>query len=302
MARTAYSPLATRNSQLHTRMSEPLIRNISDTARWAAVFRARESERSDALFRDPLARKLAGERGEQIAAAMTMHERNAWSWVMRTYLFDQYIARGLAAGVDTILNLAAGLDARPYRMDLSPTLRWIEVDLPGLLAYKEGVLAGEKPRCALERVALDLSDVAKRRALFAQIGASATRVMVLSEGLLLYLSAEDVGVLATDLAREPSFRYWAFDIASPGLLEMLRKQGGGAELAQAGAPFKFAPPEGPAFFARYGWRPADVQSTLKAAARARRLPWPLKMLSFFPESNGAQGRRPWAGICLMERA
>ena len=280
----------------------PLIRNISDTARWAAVFRARETERSDALFRDPFARKLAGDRGEQIAASMKMHEKNAWSWVMRTYLFDQYIARGLASGVDTILNLAAGLDARPYRMDLPPALRWIEVDLPELLAYKEEVLAGEKPRCALERVTLDLSDVAKRRALLAQVGASAKRVMVLSEGLLVYLSAEEVGTLASDLARQPSLHYWAFDIISPGLLEMLRRQGGGAELAQAGAPFKFAPAEGPGFFARYGWRPADVQSTFKAAGRAGRLPWSLRIFSFFPESSGAQGKRPWSGICLMERA
>jgi O-methyltransferase involved in polyketide biosynthesis len=77
-------------------MTEPLIRNISDTARWAAVFRARETERPDALFRDPLARRLAGERGEQIAAAMTMHMKNAWSWVMRTYVIDQYIERQLA--------------------------------------------------------------------------------------------------------------------------------------------------------------------------------------------------------------
>ena len=280
----------------------PLIRNISDTARWAAVFRARETERSDALFRDPLARRLAGERGEQIAASMKMHEKNAWSWVMRTYLFDRYIARGLASGVDTILNLAAGLDARPYRMDLPPAFRWIEVDLPELLAYKEEVLAGETPRCALERVALDLSDVAKRRALFAQVGASARKVLVLSEGLLVYLGADDVGELATDLARQGSFQLWAFDIVSPGLLEMLRRQGGGAELAQAGAPFKFAPAEGPGFFARYGWRPADVQSTFKAAGRARRLPWSLRIFSFFPESNGAQGKRPWSGICLMERA
>jgi methyltransferase (TIGR00027 family) len=221
---------------------------------------------------------------------------------MRTYLFDQYIARCLASGVDTILNLAAGLDARPYRMDVPPTLRWIEVDLPELLAYKEEALAGEKPRCVVERIALDLSDVAKRRALLAQVGASAKRVMVLSEGLLLYLSAEDVGVLADDLAREASFKYWAFDIVSPGLLEMLRRQGGGEELAQAGAPFKFAPAEGPAFFARHGWRPLDVQSTFKAAGKARRLPWQLRIFSLFPESNGAQGKRPWSGICLMERA
>ena len=34
-------------------------------------------------------------------------------------------------------NLAAGLDTRPYRMDLPPSLRWIEVDLPDILDYKE---------------------------------------------------------------------------------------------------------------------------------------------------------------------
>ncbi len=46
--------------------SQATVQNISDTARWAAVFRARETERPDALFRDPYARRLAGERGFQI--------------------------------------------------------------------------------------------------------------------------------------------------------------------------------------------------------------------------------------------
>ena len=45
-------------------MADPLIRHISDTARWAALYRARETERSDAIFRDPCARRLAGERGK----------------------------------------------------------------------------------------------------------------------------------------------------------------------------------------------------------------------------------------------
>ena len=41
----------------------PLIRDISDTARWIAVNRARETERPDALFLDPFARRLAVDRG-----------------------------------------------------------------------------------------------------------------------------------------------------------------------------------------------------------------------------------------------
>jgi len=72
-------------------MPEPAIQHISDTARWAAAFRARESEREHALFRDRFARRLAGERGEEIAKATPFHEKHSWSWVTRTYLFDRII-------------------------------------------------------------------------------------------------------------------------------------------------------------------------------------------------------------------
>src|SRR5215471_369655 len=92
------------------------MRNISDTALWAAVYRGRETQRHDGLFRDPFARRLAGERGAQIAAGFRSHDRSEWAWVMRTVLFDRFVQEGIAQGVDLVLNLAAGLDARPYRM------------------------------------------------------------------------------------------------------------------------------------------------------------------------------------------
>jgi len=94
-------------------MAEPTIRHISDTARWAAIYRAGESEREDALFRDPFARRLAGERGEQIAKATPFHEKHSWSWVTRTYLLDSIISEQVAQGADMVVNLAAGLDTRP---------------------------------------------------------------------------------------------------------------------------------------------------------------------------------------------
>jgi methyltransferase (TIGR00027 family) len=127
----------------------PVIHHISDTARWAAVYRARETERPDAVFRDPYARRLAGERGEQIAKSQPFHEQNSWSWVARTYAFDDFIIRQVQQGVDLVLNLAAGLDARPYRMALPSSLNWVEVDHAEILDYKEEILGSEKPACAL---------------------------------------------------------------------------------------------------------------------------------------------------------
>src|SRR6476646_8011594 len=96
------------------------IRDISDTARWVAEYRARESERPAAAFRDPFARKLAGERGQQIMDALPRSAQHSWAYVARTFLFDQFVAEEVARGTDLIVNLAAGLDARPYRMALPP--------------------------------------------------------------------------------------------------------------------------------------------------------------------------------------
>jgi methyltransferase (TIGR00027 family) len=279
---------------------DPLIRDISDTARWVAVYRARETDRPDAVFKDPFARALAGERGERIASGLSFFSDNAWSMIARTYLFDRLVTRLVAAGVDLIVNLAAGLDARPYRMDLPPSLRWAEVDLPEILEYKAEVLADAKPTCALERIPIDLSNPDARRGLFDRLGRSATHAAVLTEGLLIYLMAGDVGALGWDLARQPSFRHWVVDIVSPGLMQMLKERAG-EHMMDAGAPFLFAPHEGPSFFSPYGWNPIEVKSILKTAGKLGRLPLALRMLSMLPESTGAQGSRPWSGVLLLQR-
>ena len=278
--------------------SDPLVRNVSDTALWAAAYRARENDRPNPLFRDPFARRLAGTRGEQIADKLTASD--SWAWVTRTYLFDRFITQEVARGADMVVNLAAGLDARPYRMDLPRSLRWIEVDLPGLLAEKEEALAGEKPNCALERIALDLSQTDARRSLFDRLGGGAKKALVITEGLLIYLTADEVASLARDLTRPESFRIWVLDLVSPGLLRMLQKKTRG-ELDTAGAPLKFGPPEGPGFFAAQSWRAVEVASIIQWAARLKQLSFGMRLIAMLPQSDGPQGSRPWGGVCLLAR-
>jgi methyltransferase (TIGR00027 family) len=283
-----------------SRMTDPLIRDVSDTARWMAVYRARETDRADAVFRDPFARALAGERGERIAAALPFFEEHAWSMLARTYLFDRFVTRLVQSGVEVIVNLAAGLDARPYRMSLPASLRWVEIDLPDILEYKAQVLAGERPTCEVERIPVDLSNGDARRGVFDRIGRSASRVAVLSEGLLIYLMVNEVGSLGWDLARQPTFYHWVVDIVSPGLMQMLKERAG-EYMMDAGAPFLFAPYEGPPFFAPYGWTPVEVKSILKTAGKLGRLPLALRMMAMLPESTGPQGSRPWSGVVLLQR-
>lgn len=276
------------------------VRHISDTARWAAYFRAQETARPDALFRDPFAERLAGQHGVDIAHTLPEGNKHAWAWVTRTYLFDHFLMQELNQGVDLVLNLAAGLDARPYRMQLPASLQWVEIDLPEILGYKEGILAGEKPVCALERIRLDLVDGNARRAFFVQLNRRAKKILVLTEGLLIYLSAEEVAALARDLASGANFQRWVLDIASPGLLRMMQRTTG-KHLSEAGAPFKFAPAEGPAFFTPHGWEPMEVKAVLQTAAQFKRPPWLLRLLARLPEKKGPAGNRPWSGILLLRK-
>jgi methyltransferase (TIGR00027 family) len=281
-------------------MTDPAstVRGISDTARWVAYFRARETERTDALFRDPFAERLAGAHGFQIANSLPDGNKHEWAWVARTYLFDQFLSRAIQDGADLVVNLAAGLDARPYRMELPSTLQWIEVDLPDIVSYKKEILANEKPRCRLERVALDLSDVPARRKLFAELDNRAKKIVVASEGLLIYFAAEDVASLAEDLAAGKRFQSWIIDLASPGQLRLMQRTSG-KQLSEVGAAFKFGPPEGANFFRPHGWEPKDVQGMLKTAAHFKRAP--AELLSLLPEPKGNFGNYPWTGVCLLNK-
>jgi len=276
--------------------SSLIVRDISDTARWVAYFRALEARRPDALFRDPYAERLAGERGFHIASTLRDGNKHEWAWVARTYLFDKFVAREIEEGANLVVNLAAGLDARPYRMELPSLLQWVEVDLPEIISYKESVLGNENPCCRLERIALDLSDVPARQRLFAKLDQQATKIVVLTEGLLIYFTPEQVASFARDLAANTHFQSWIIDLASPGQLKVMQRTTG-RQLSEASAAFKFGPPEGPSFFLPYGWEPRDVQGLLKTAAQLNRAP--VELMSLLPEPKGTPGNFPWTGVCLL---
>src|SRR5438046_8072726 len=139
---------------------------------------------------------------------MSFLEKNSWPFVSRTWLIDNVISSQVKLGTDMVVNLAPGLDARPYRMNLPGSLQWIEVDLSEILAYKEDVLRNEAPVCQVERVRLDLSDVRARGELFSQLGRRANRAVVISAGLLVYLDEKAVTSIRQDLAFLHSFHHW----------------------------------------------------------------------------------------------
>jgi methyltransferase (TIGR00027 family) len=281
-------------------MSASPISNVSDTARWVAVYRAWESARPDALFHDPYAELLAGERGHAIADLMPRQARSGWPMIARTKLMDDLVVAAIEQGCDCVVNLAAGFDTRPYRLEIPSSLRWIEADLPALIEEKERLLKDAQPRCQLRRIKVDLADSSVRVAVLQEAVGSSTHVLVITEGLLLYLDEAQVRSLTMDLLSQAGIRWWILDLASPKLLEMMKKSMGPR---LANAPMKFGPSNGVAFFEELGWRVTQVQSVLRAAARYRRLPWTLKVFGFLPEADPRKpGRAPWSGVVQLGRA
>lgn len=279
------------------------LKNISDTALWVAQYRVMETARPDAIFRDPLARKLVGDRGDAIVRQMKV-QGFAWPMIVRTAVMDEIILRSIEnEGVDCVLNLAAGLDTRPYRLPLPKTLRWIEADLPDILAYKTEKLAGEAPVCRFERVAADLTDTVARRGLFVRAAQGSRAVLTVTEGLLAYLSPEQVASLADDLHSPPAMRQWLTDIASPRLKKMLDRKVG-KHVSAANAPFKFAPAEGTKFFEPHGWKEREYRSTFEEAFRLHRtmrMAWVFRLLGKLQSPAKREEMRRMGGIVLFDR-
>jgi methyltransferase (TIGR00027 family) len=286
-------------------MAGSLIENVSDTAFWIAHCRALETERPDALFHDPLARLLAGDRGKKIAEAMPARLITAWIVAIRTRVIDDYIRWAIAQGVDTILNLGAGLDTRPYRLDLPESLVWIEADYPHIVEFKGNLLSKEKPRFWLERVKLDLANLPERRQLFASINARAKKILVLTEGVVPYLSLEEAASLADDLSALDRARYWIVEYISP-LTSRYRNRGRMSKLMQ-NAPFKFAPEDWFGFFEAHRWRFREVRYLVGEGERLHRpikLPPPL-MLAFlirgiFASKEQRAAFRKFQGYAMLE--
>ena len=246
------------------------VTHVTDTAFWVAHFRAKESQRAAPAFHDPLAALLCGNRGRQIARSIPRAAMVEWGTVVRTSAIDRLIYEALQSGVDTVLNLGAGLDTRPYRMKLPATLRWIEMDFPGIVELKNSKLVEYKPVCELERVRVDLLDRRSRNTLLARYAATSKNSLVITEGILSYFSVHDAATLADELAAIPSIRYWIQDFDDAGQRKL--PKGWGAKLKAA--PFLFNVRDWFAFFEKYGWRSSHVITSLEESRRINR-PYPL---------------------------
>nr|CAP12593.1 C12a O-methyltransferase [Streptomyces olivaceus] len=169
------------------------------TALAACSARAVESDRPDRLIEDPYARDLvlAARKPRPLPTSLAEADKAAGSMMtsrftgVRSRVFDDFFAAAGRSGIRQAVVLAAGLDARAFRLPWPSGTVVYEIDQPGVLRYKEEVMAhlGVTPTCVRRPVGRDLrTDWASG---LGAAGFDPTRPTAwIGEGLLPYLPAE----------------------------------------------------------------------------------------------------------------
>lgn len=168
--------------------------NVSRTAVVIAQARALETAREDRLFDDPLARFFVETTGAiQVAEAGRLNQEH---FALRTRFFDDYLVAACEQGVRQVVLLAAGLDTRAFRLPWPSGVHVFEVDLPGLVAFKEAVVGAHRaaPACDRSVIVADLRDDWPGALTAAGFDPDEPTAWLV-EGLLMYLSATEGGAL-----------------------------------------------------------------------------------------------------------
>jgi methyltransferase (TIGR00027 family) len=183
-------------------MADGVPSGVGMTAIGVAYLRALESRRVDPWFEDPLAAAACEAAGWPLPEdGADLELPGAWGpmprWIsLRTRFLDEVVLDAVGGGVDQVVVLAAGLDARAFRLDLPAGTGWWELDLPEMVSFKESAAraAGLEPRCERRTLVADVLGgwpVALEGA-----GWSPERPTCwLVEGLLVYLERDDAELL-----------------------------------------------------------------------------------------------------------
>ena len=272
---------------------------LAPTSRWMAAARARESERADRLFDDPLAAALAGPEGfawlEQMEAAAGSDGPGLYP-VIRTRFFDDFLLDSCRRlGVRQVVLAAAGLDTRAFRLDWPARTRLYELDLPDVLNSKEDVIgeAGARPNCERLTVGVDLQEATWPEALVACGYRPERQSVWLIEGLLYYLTRPAVrGLLEKVRSLTAANSLLGLDVMNRGLFFSPVAWPLRAALAWRGAPGRFGTNDPETLMARHGFD-ADVTQPGEAGANFGRWPTPRlpREVPGLPRSFLVRGRR-----------
>jgi methyltransferase (TIGR00027 family) len=172
---------------------------VGATALGIAWARAQEATSSRPLFTDTYAQRFidaALARGWQLPSSPTVERIRAIAnyAASRTKWFDDFFVNAGASGIVQAVILAAGLDARAWRLPWADDTVIYEIDQPMVLAFKAETLADDRPAARYVPVPVDLRQDWPKALRDAGFDAREPTAWS-AEGLLPYLPAEGQDLL-----------------------------------------------------------------------------------------------------------
>jgi methyltransferase (TIGR00027 family) len=216
-----------------------------------AAVRAAENRLPTPFLADPWAERLTGAEPERVLDLLRELRSPIDIVLVRGRFGDELLAEALKDGVRQIVSLAAGTDARGWRLDLDDTTLY-EIDLPGQLAGKRAALGPSRNRV----VTLDADLREDWVPVLAEAGHRADEPTAwIIEGLFYYLSDEQADRLLGQVsALSAPGSTLGLDIPHPELLADPELREFLGYCADRGSPFigSTADPEG--WLGRHGWQ------------------------------------------------
>jgi len=238
---------------------------VAGTGLLVAAIRATESTRDDRLFTDPYADRLAGETGRALLAAAIAEtgERSMAQIVVRTRFLDDALLRAVRTAHQVVI-VAAGMDARAYRLAWPDGAVVYELDQPAVIAAKNDVLADDDPRCRRVAVGVDLADDWPTALTESGFDPNAPTVWLI-EGLLQYLDEAAVRTLFDRVHRlSAPGSALLYDVVGKTLLESPMMAPLVKAMAEHGSPWLFGTDKPGDLAERHGWS-ATVTDIAKPA-------------------------------------
>lgn len=213
--------------------SEAALNSVSETMLQTLYARAKESQKPKHKIYDAKAIETVRQLDYDFSAAdkdVTM----STGVIARTILLDRMVAAWLDKHPDAVVvNLASGMDTRFYRIATGTVRRWYNVDLPDAMAVRERYLCDEERVCNIAASAMD-----KKWA--DEVGDTGGEVLVIAEGLSMYLSEADIRQIFAIIAGRFEQATVFFEILNPKFVHKDIEQ----SISKSGAVFTFGASSG----------------------------------------------------------
>jgi methyltransferase (TIGR00027 family) len=259
--------------------SETLRHPLMLSALLGAAYSALETELPRPLYRDTLARPLAGQVGWSVLAA-TRHTRWPYSSgpdpfvsIVTRFFDDALLGVVTQSKIAQVVILGGGMDTRAFRLAWPPSLTVFEVDRGDVFEHKEAVLYEFHARAACRRQIVASNSRGSWTAALVKTGFDPRKRSAVLIGNLLYCDASAAERLLHDVTAISTKGCWiGFALPTAQMLRSVFMTPFLKRLEAIGLPsWQFGVDDPDAWLATYGWAATSVVAGAPEASYNR---WP----------------------------